>query len=439
MSHCQDKDCGRGAGASQTSIGMPQSPAKLLLLGIGGAVASLAEGLAWATGKEDSLLVVALSLIAIAVCGMETYKKGLLAVKDFNLNMNALMSIAVTGALAIGQWPEGAMVMVLFALAGVVEDRSLARARNAVRSLMAVSPEKATMLQSNDVWVEVEARSVAAGALVRVRPGERIPLDGVIVSGQSAVNQAPITGESIPVSKASGDPVFAGTINENGSFDYRTTAVATHSVLSRIIQKVEEASASRVPTQRLVDRFARIYTPAVFVSALLVATAPPLVLGLPWLDWSYRALVLMVIACPCALVISTPVTIVSGLAAAARAGILIKGGAYLEAGQKLQSMAFDKTGTITQGKPAVTDVIPLAAGGLKGLRLAAALAFRSDHPVSSAINAYWQEQSSGAALDEVSDFASVPGRGIKGRILGHWYCLGNHQFVKELGHGQCLR
>jgi Zn2+/Cd2+-exporting ATPase len=455
MSKCQNKDCCCGADVFDRSNPIPQvcldttasasvvtgqstslltEPLRTyLMLGIGVATVLLAEGLAGIYGKEDSWLVIALSLIAIAVCGIETYRKGLIAVKNFNLNMNALMSIAVTGAIAIGQWTEGAMVMVLFSLAEVIEDRSLSGARKAVQSLMALSPDKATVQQLGDIWNEVEAKRVPIGTLVRVQPGERIPLDGEIVSGQSTVNQSPITGESIPVSKALGDMVFAGTINEYGSFDYRSTALANHSMLSRIIQKVEEARTSRAPTQRFIDSFSRMYTPVVLGIALLVATVPPLVFGLSWTDWIYRALVLMVIACPCALVISTPITIVSALAAAAKAGILIKGGTYLEAGHKLQSMAFDKTGTITIGKPSVTDVIPLSSHESKGLRLAAALACRSDHPVSSAINVYWKKQASVLVLDEVSDLASVPGRGIKGRIRGHQYFLGNHQFVKELG------
>src|SRR3990172_6327013 len=298
---------------------------------------------------------------------------------------------------------------------------------------MAMAPERATVRRPDGAWAKVEAKGVSAGALVRVGPGERIPLDGEVVSGQSTVNQAPITGESMPVAKSAGDPLFAGTINETGSFEYRVTAAANQSTLARIIKAVEEAQGSRAPTQRFVDRFARIYTPAVFAVALLVGLVPPLAFGLPWMDWIYRALVLLVIACPCALVISTPVTIVSGLAAAARRGILIKGGAYLEAGYTLKALALDKTGTITQGKPVVTDIVPLKVESAEGLRLAAALAARSDHPASSAVSAYWNAQSGSAKLDEIDGFAAINGRGVKGRLGGRSLFLGNHRLVEELG------
>jgi Cd2+/Zn2+-exporting ATPase len=279
--------------------------------------------------------------------------------------------------------------------------------------------------------MEMPAKAVSLGAIVRLRPGERIALDGIVTSGRSAVNQAPITGESLPVDKAVGDQVFAGTINETGSFEYRVTAEASNSTLARIIHAVESAQGSRAPTQRFVDQFARIYTPAVFAFAILVAVVPPLVFGAAWLDWIYKALVLLVIACPCALVISTPVTIVSGLAAAARKGILIKGGVYLEEGRKMVALALDKTGTITYGKPVQTDYIALSGDEKETRILAASLAFRSDHPVSLAIAHAATE--SGLTFSEVSDFAAIPGRGVKGSIKGHLYQLGNHRLIEELG------
>lgn len=403
------------------------------LMGLAGASAALAEAVAWVSGNESSPGVIALVLVAVATGGFQTYRKGWIALKNRNLNINALMSIAVTGAMIIGQWPEAAMVMFLFALAEQIEVLSLDRARNAIRGLMAMAPEIATVRQPDGgAWDKVEAKRVAVGALVRVGPGERIPLDGEVVNGQSTVNQAPITGESMPVPKSAGDTVFAGTINESGSFDYRVTAAANQSTLARIIKAVEEAQGSRAPTQRFVDRFASIYTPAVFVMALLVAMVPPLAFGLPWMDWIYKALVLLVIACPCALVISTPVTIVSGLAAAARRGILVKGGAHLEAGRTLKVLGLDKTGTITQGKPIVTNVVPLKGEPAEGLRLAAALASRSDHPASTAISRYWKAQPVHAKLDAIDEFAAITGRGVKGRVGGRWLFLGNHRLVEEL-------
>ncbi len=403
-----------------------------VLMGTAGISAAVAEAIAFSTGNDSAWPVIALALVSIASGGWPTYKKGWLALKSGVLNMNTLMSIAVTGAILIGQWPEAAMVMFLFALAEVIEVLSLDRARNAIRGLLAMAPEQATVRQPDGNWLDVPAKTVAVGDLVRIRPGERIPLDGVLESGQSAVNQAPITGESIPVSKATGDTVFAGTINETGSFTYRVTTEATQSTLARIIKAVEEAQGSRAPTQRFVDQFAKVYTPAVFAVALAVMLVPPLFLGGAWMDWIYKALVLLVIACPCALVISTPVTVVSGLAAAARRGILIKGGAYLEQGRLLKALALDKTGTITQGKPVVTDIVALGADEMETLRLAASLAGRSDHPVSGAVASHWREKQ-GTGLLEVDDFEAITGRGVKGRVHGEWHYLGNHRLLQELG------
>lgn len=402
-------------------------------LGLAAAAAVGSEAIAWTLGTDKSWSVVVLALIAIYLSGTSTYRKGWIALKNFNLNINALMAIAVTGAVAIGQWPEAAMVMVLFALAEVIEALSLDRARNAIRGLMEMTPEKVTVQQPDGSWRPLEALAAAVGMIARVGPGERIPLDGELTIGQSSVNQAPITGESMPVMKAAGDKVFAGTINETGSFEYRITAVQTDSTLARIIRAVENAQGSRAPTQRFVDGFAKVYTPVVFLLALGIAILPPLLMGLPWLDWVYKALVLLVIACPCALVVSTPVTVVSGLAAAARLGILIKGGVYLEEGRKLRAIALDKTGTITLGKPAVTDLVPLDGQQARSLQLAAALAARSDHPVSSAINTHWKAIPQSVAQTPVDAFEAVVGRGVKGRIGGELFYLANHRLIEELG------
>jgi len=413
-------------------IALPNSHNKWWLLGIGGIAAILAEVTAWTGGSDKSWPVVVLAFFAIAVSGTGTYKKGWIALKNFNLNINALMAIAVTGAILIGQWPEAAMVMVLFTLAEMIEALSLDRARNAIRGLMEMTPDKANVLQADGTWKEIEAATISVGMIARVAPGERIPLDGELTKGQSAVNQAPITGESIPVAKSVGDKVFAGTINETGSFEYRITALQTDSTLSRIIRAVEDAQGSRAPTQRFVDSFAKIYTPIVFIVALGVAVVPPLLFGLAWMPWIYKALVLLVIACPCALVVSTPVTVVSGLAAAAKAGILIKGGVYLEEGRKLKSLALDKTGTITQGKPVVTDIVSLSGAESQAITIAATLAGRSDHPVSAALSNHFKSQST-LVLEEVVDFEAITGRGVKGRIGNQWYYLGNHRLVEELG------
>ncbi|MCC7485103.1 MAG: heavy metal translocating P-type ATPase [Burkholderiales bacterium] len=420
------------AAGAEPAAQPPAAQRKWWLMGLAGASAVAAEAVAWGAGEESAPVVIALALLAIATGGLETYRKGWIALRNFNLNINALMSIAVTGAMLIGQWPEAAMVMFLFALAELIEQRSLDRARNAIRGLLDMAPETATVRHADGSWATRDAKSVAVGALARVAPGERVPLDGRVIAGQSSVNQAPITGESIPVDKGPGDPVFAGTINESGSFEFEVTAPAADTTLARIIHAVEQAQGSRAPTQRFIDRFARVYTPAVFAVALLAATVPPLLFDGLWVEWSYRALVLLVIACPCALVISTPVSIVSGLAAAARHGILVKGGAYLEESRSLAWLALDKTGTITHGRPAQTDFEPVnGADAGVARRLAASLAARSDHPVSKAVAEAARRD--GVALAEVEDFAALPGRGVKGTMAGREYHFGNHRLVEELG------
>lgn len=401
-------------------------------VGIAAGAALAAEIIAWTSGNDRSPTVIALALFAIAAGGGDTLRKGWIALRHLSLNMNFLMSLAVIGAILIGQWPEAAVVIVLFTLAEMIESLSLDRARNAIAGLMAISPDRATVLQ-NGVWTSIAAGQVTVNAVVRVKPGERIPLDGVVTQGQPAIDQAPITGESMAVVKTSGDRVFAGAINGNTAFDYRVTAVQSESTLARIVNSVQQAQGRRAPTQRLVDRFARCYIPAIVALAVLVALIPPFLFNADFYPWFYQALVLLVIACPCALVISTPVTIVSGLAAAARHGILIKGGVYLEQGRRLAAIAFDKTGTITHGKPVVTDAYVLSQDEEAALLLqAASLALRSDHPISAAIAAYRQAQQPGAAAD-ITDFEALPGRGVKGRIDGDTCYLGNHRLVHDLG------
>ncbi|MFT0546265.1 heavy metal translocating P-type ATPase [Allopusillimonas ginsengisoli] len=371
---------------------------------------------------------MAIAAIGIWLAGLDTYTKGFSALRHARLNINALMSVAVTGAFLLGQWAEAAMVMALYALAELIEARAVDRARNAIKGLLDLAPETAEVRQAGGNWKTTPARDVTLGAIVRIKPGERVALDGTVTAGASAINQAPVTGESIPVEKSVGDPVYAGTINESGSLEFEVTAVASDSTLARITHAVEQAQGSRAPTQRFVDKFAAIYTPTVFVMALVVALGGPLVFDWTWLQAVYKALVLLVIACPCALVISTPVTVVSGLAAAARRGILIKGGTYLEEARKLKAVALDKTGTITAGKPELVAWELIAPVSTKETvaAMAASLASRSDHPVSKAI-----AKGLNPTVNEVAGFEAIPGRGVKGTVAGVDYVLGNHRLIKE--------
>ena len=375
---------------------------------------------------------LAIAAAAIALAGFGTFRKGLTALRHGRLNINALMTVAVAGAFVIGQWPEAAMVMALYAIAELIEARAVDRARNAISGLLALSPEMADLRQADGTWKSVPVGEVPIGATVRVRPGERVAMDGVVTEGGTSIDQAPVTGESLPVDKSPGDAVYAGTINQTGTIECRVTAAASQSTLARIIHAVEQAQGSRAPTQRFVDRFAAIYTPAVFVLALAVAIAGPWLFGWTVLAAVYKALVLLVIACPCALVIATPVTVVSGLASAARSGILIKGGVHLEQARLLKAIALDKTGTITEGKPRLVEwqMLTTSVPKARAEHIAAALAAHSDHPVSRAIAAGLTPNSI-----EARSFAALSGRGIEADIDGERYVLGNHRLIEE--RGQC--
>ncbi|MDZ4405541.1 heavy metal translocating P-type ATPase [Prosthecobacter sp.] len=354
------------------------------------------------------------------------------ALKKLRLDMNMLMTVAVTGAWLVGEGAEGAAVVFLFALSELLESWSVGRARRAIAALLKLTPQTAMVRGEGGAFNEKPVTEVAVGAEISVRSGSSVPLDGEVMTGDSAVNQAPITGESVPVEKKPGDPVFAGTINGEGSLMVRVTKAASDSTLARIIKLVEEAEEQKAPTQRFVDKFAAIYTPAVFVVALLVALLPPLLTSAAWSEWTYRALVLLVIACPCALVIATPVSIVSGLTALARRGVLIKGGAHLEAVGKLRALAVDKTGTITQGRPQVTGVIPVSdLNEGEVLRRAAAIDAYSEHPLAQAVVA--AAKSKNISWSESSQYQSVTGRGATAVIAGHPHFIGNHKMAHELG------
>jgi Cd2+/Zn2+-exporting ATPase len=421
------------AGASAVALPPALGARTKTLLTVSGVAALAAEIVAWTSGQEGGWPVMALAAVSLLSAGLPTMRKGWIALKNLTLNIYFLMSLAVAGAFAIGKWPEAAMVVFLFALAEAIEALSLERARLAIKALSALAPESAEVQTANG-WQHQAPAAVAVGSRIRVRVGARVPLDARVESGHAALDQAPITGESLPVDKQVGDTLFAGSIVTDGVVEAIVTAAAGDSTLARIAAAIQQAQAQRAPTQRLVDRFARYYTPAVVALALLVAGLGPQLFGGTWAGWLYQALVMLVIACPCALVVSTPVTVVSGLAAAARQGILVKGGAYLEAGRLLKAVALDKTGTLTEGRPLLTDAIALGdTAPERALLIAASLDERSTHPVARALVDGWRTRQPDAALLAVADFSVLNGRGVKGIVDGQLWHLGNHRLVEELG------
>ncbi len=373
----------------------------------------------------------ALYLLAIAAGLALVAPKAWSAVRRLRPDMNFLMTVAVAGALGIGEWFEAAAVSFLFALSLELEAWSLGRARRAVSALLELAPPSVLLLREDRSRIEVPPSEVTPGSLFLVRPGDRIALDGDIVEGESDVDQAPITGESVPVPKVPGDEVFAGTMNGGGALTVCCTKAAGDTALAHIVRLVSEAHSRRAPSEQWVERFARVYTPAVMILAVSVFLLPVL-FGAPAAPWLYRALVLLVIACPCALVISTPVSIVAGLAGAAHNGILIKGGVFLEAPARLRAIAFDKTGTLTEGKPSVQQV-----SGFEGhdadevLQRAASMESQSAHPLARAIVEH--AASRGATSEPASEFQALHGKGGTARISGRSYWIGSHRFLEERG------
>jgi len=392
---------------------------------------ALVAGLACRAAALPASLAAALLGLSVVSGGVYTARRAFSAARAFSLDINVLMLVAVVGAIGIGQWAEGASVIFLFALAQFLETRSMERARHAIRALVELAPGEA-LVRRDGGERRIKVDDVAVGETIIIRPGEKIPLDGEVISGESAVNQAPITGESVPVTKraASRDEVFAGTINGRGALEVRVTKLRRDTTMARIINLVEVAQSQRAPSQTFVERFARYYTPAVIALAALVAVVPPAFAGQPFAAWFYRALVLLVISCPCALVISTPVSIVSALAAAARRGVLIKGGAHLERTAKVRCVAFDKTGTLTRGRPEVVDLLPLnGAGTLDILRTAAALESRSEHPIGDAIVRRATREGLVPPVGEA--FQSLPGLGAEARVDGVATIVGNHRLFEQ--------
>jgi Cd2+/Zn2+-exporting ATPase len=396
----------------------------------------IASGVAFAVGAVATFFASGAWVwipfaLSIVVGGVFTARRAVTSLRAGVLDINVLMVIAVAGAIALGEWTEAASVVFLFALAQLLETRAMDRARGAIRALMDLAPVEA-IVQRDGQQHRIPVDDVRVGDTILVGPGEKVPLDGRVLAGDSYVNQAPVTGESLPIEKTAGDDVFAGTINGRGALDVAVTRLRRDSTLARIIHLVERAQAQRAPSQAFVDRFARIYTPVVLALAVVVAFAPPLLVGASWATWFYRSLVLLVISCPCALVISTPVSIVSALAAAARKGVLIKGGAHLEKMASIRCIAFDKTGTLTYGRLHVVDVLPVAGvDPAEVVRLAASLEVRSEHPIGRAIVDYASR--SGIRPVSVDAFQALPGRGAQAQLGGHGLVAGSHRLFEERG------
>lgn len=363
--------------------------------------------------------------------GLYAARGALFSLRSLSLDMNFLMTAAAVGAMSIGEFFDAAMVMFLFSLGNALEARTVDRARESVRSLVDLFPTQARVIRDGQE-VLIPANDVQVGEEFIVRPGEKIPTDGVVKTGNSTVNQASITGESTPVEKSPGDKVFAGSINQRGSVDVTATATATDNTLARILHLVEGAQAEKAPSQRFTEVFGRYYTPIVIALAVAIAVIPPVVFGSRFTDALYISLTLLVVSCPCALVISTPVTIVSAIANAARTGVLIKGGSHLEAAGAISVMAFDKTGTITTGQSEVTEVIPMNGfDALEVLSMAASVESRSEHPLAEAICRESKRKS--VPIREVTGFEALTGMGAAAKFNGDTCVVGNSRLVEQLG------
>ncbi len=382
---------------------------------------------------EENLITSLLFAASIVIGGFSLFKVGFKNLMRFEFDMKTLMTVAIIGAAVIGEWAEGAIVVILFAISEALERFSMDRARQSIRSLMDIAPKEA-LVRRNGQEMMIHVDDIALGDIMIVKPGQKIAMDGVVVSGYSAVNQAAITGESVPVEKKVDDDVFAGTLNEEGLLEVKVTKLVDDTTIAKIIHLVEEAQGERAPSQAFVDKFAKYYTPIIMIVAALVAVIPPLFFGGDWTTWIYQGLSVLVVGCPCALVISTPISIVSAIGNAAKKGVLIKGGVYLEEMGALKAIAFDKTGTLTKGIPVVTDfnVLNKAANEKEILSIITALEYRSQHPLASAIMRKAEESSISYSDIMVEDFSSITGKGIKGSVNGTTYYIGNPKLFKEL-------
>ncbi len=390
--------------------------------------------ISWFLGEQngEAHLIPTIGYAAsILIGGYALFYKGLKNLSKLNFDMKTLMTIAVIGAALIGQWSEGATVVILFAISEVLERYSMDKARQSIESLMDIAPKEALIRRGNEEWM-IPVADIQVGDIMVVKPGQKLAMDGAIIKGESTVNQAAITGESVPVMKAIDDEVFAGTLNEEGLLEVKVTKRVEDTTLAKIIHLVEEAQAERAPSQAFVDKFAKYYTPAIVILAFLIAVIPPLFFGASWSDWVYQGLAVLVVGCPCALVISTPVAVVTAIGNAAKHGVLIKGGIHLEAAGALKVIAFDKTGTLTKGIPAVTDIDSFGGNENDLLKLTAAIEKFSQHPLASAIIA--KANDNGLNFDDVviEDFQSMTGKGVKAKINDTLYYVGNPTLFEAL-------
>ncbi|MHA1238905.1 MAG: heavy metal translocating P-type ATPase [Candidatus Odinarchaeia archaeon] len=390
----------------------------------------LAAGLYLEFIIEYHLLAQILFLAIVIISGHNIIRKGIVSIFRKQLNINFLITIATFGAFLIGHGEEGAAVILLFFIAESLEQYAAERARKSVASLLKLAPETAVVKRNGEETI-VHVDEVNVGDIIIVKPGDRVPLDGVVIKGVSSVNQAPITGESVSVTKTKGSDVFASTINEEGYLEIKVTKKSRDTVLAKILKLVEEAQRKKSKTEIFIDKFARYYTPLVILLAFLVMIIPPFILGVAFNEWFYKGLVLLVVSCPCALAISTPVSMVSAITSAAKNGVLIKGGNFIEEMKKVKVMVFDKTGTLTEGRLEVTDTIPLNRYSEEEfLQIAASLEAKSKHPIAQAIVRSAKKRK--IKLVEVSEFKSIVGRGLKGKINGQLFYVGNKNFFKDL-------
>lgn len=382
---------------------------------------------------EDHLYPIAGYAAAIIIGGYTLFLKGFKNLARLNFDMSTLMTIAIIGAAVIGEWGEGAMVVILFAISEVLERFSMEKARQSIESLMDIAPKEALIKRANEE-MRIRVDDIQIGDIMIVKPGEKLAMDGVVLKGTSSLNQAAITGESVPAVKTAGDEVFAGTLNEEGLLEIKVTKHSEDTTIAKIIHLVEEAQAEKAPSQQFVDKFARYYTPAIIVLAFLIAVVPPL-FGGDWSEWIYQGLAALVVGCPCALVVSTPVAVVTAIGNAARNGVLIKGGIHLEETGALKSIAFDKTGTLTKGVPAVTDLITINGDERHLLQITAAIEKGSQHPLASAIMKKAEEIGADFTGLDIEDFTSITGKGIKAAVNGVLYYAGSPNLFEELHNG----